>query len=146
MDLRTDVAELQLGPDGLWGLCEQLGVSQATALTVPARCELMPAGPQWTLGVRPRALDGGTELWRARLAPPAPGAPALNQLVIREVHLSDQPPWTVLPTQEQLHDRFRGGVLEATRFDLSPLGASVRMSGPVSTTTGSPTRLPTSPT
>ena len=132
LNLRTDAATLELGPDGLWGLCEQLGVSQATALTVPARCELMPAGAQWTLGVRPRVLDGGTELWRARLAPPAPGAPARNQLVIRAVHMARQPTWPVLPTQEQLRDRYRGGVLEATRFDLSPLGASVRMGGPVS--------------
>ena len=131
LDLRTDLAELPLGPDGLWGLCESAGVSPASSIAVPARCELMPAGPQWTLGVRPRSLDGGTELWRARLAPPTI-AGRNHQLVVREVHLSPEPAWTVLPTQEQLHDRYRGAVMETTRFDLSPIGASVRMRGPVS--------------
>ncbi len=124
-----EIAELPLGPDGVWGVCETLELSDATQLAVPARVDLAPIDARWMLDPKPHTLSSGTDLWRGRLRPRADGTTGAL-FVIRTVHESDFPQWTVLPTQEQLRQR-RGGIMAASRFDLSALGATARLKGPI---------------
>ena len=124
------VEELALGPDGLWGLCETLEVGNDVSLAVPARVGLTPLAAHWSLALRPTTVGAGTDLWRARLDRTRADGAIEGRFLIARVDESLEPQWEVLPTQDHLRQRL-GGIMTATRFDLSALGGSVRMRGPV---------------
>lgn len=129
--LPDGVNEVPIGPDGLLGVCDGLGVAPTYPLWVPGRAYLQPKDGQWSLGVRPVTLDGRTELWRAKLTGPVRNGRVAARFEIMAVSNNERPAWAMLPTPGSLVTTYRNGVMQASRFDLSPIGASVRMAGPI---------------
>ena len=122
--------DIDLGDEGLLGLCEQLMVVFDSAIAVPARARLAPLNAFWRTGSRPEVLNGRGSLWRARLAGPLDGGVIRARLQLADVQDADAPPWDVLPSSADLRERV-GGTLEASRLDFSPIGATARLRGPV---------------
>ena len=127
--LPDDVDELEMGDGGLLGVCERLEVSTSD-IAVPARATLFPLDAHWRMGNDPELLSGRGALWRAKLDGPVRDGALRARLKLIQVADADFPVWDVIPSVPELRQR-QGGVMEATRFDFSPIGASVRMHGPV---------------
>ena len=124
------VDELDIGDGGLLGLCERLDASAGSAIAVPARATLVPLVAHWRMGADPELLSGRGSLWRARLDAPVRDGGLRARLKLVQVADAASPLWDVIPSVVELGQR-QGGVMEAQRFDFSPIGASVRMHGPV---------------
>lgn len=122
--------EIELGGQSLLGLCEQLELEGRSAIAVPARATLMPLEATWRLSATAEVMAGRGSLWRAKLAGPVRDGAIRARLQLVDVADSAQPAWDVLPSVAELRQR-SGGVLEARRFDFSPIGVSARMRGPV---------------
>ncbi|MFI6151798.1 hypothetical protein ACIBCA_03770 [Kitasatospora sp. NPDC051170] len=106
------------------------------AIEFPARLLLTPDGmAQWTHRTDPFTVAGRTELWHttltaldsthAKLRAYAffPGRPARDAVVLSDKHLSD------LHSLTSAQDVDGTAPLDAERFTLTPLGASVRIQG-----------------
>jgi hypothetical protein len=128
--------ELELDDGGLLGLCEQLLISAEVPITVPARASMLPLDGRWQLGSKAELLGGSGSLWRAKLVGPVNGDEVVARFQLVDVADSAIPAWDVLPSSADLR-RFLGGVFEARRMDFSPIGASVRLRGPVDFGAGS---------
>jgi hypothetical protein len=122
--------ELELGEGGVLGLCEQLLVSAEVPFIIPARASMLPLDGHWQLSSKPELLGGRGSLWRAKLVGPVHGDEVVARFQLAEVADSEIPAWDVLPSSAGLR-QFVGGVFEARRMDLSPIGATVRLRGPV---------------
>ncbi|HYU83379.1 MAG TPA: hypothetical protein VEK80_01125, partial [Kribbellaceae bacterium] len=128
--LPDDIDELVIGDGGLLGLCERLDVSVGSTIAVPARATLAPLNAHWRMGGDPELLSGRGSLWRAKLDAPVREGTLRARLKLTDIADAEFPVWDVIPSVADLQQR-RGGVMEASRFDFSPIGASVRMHGPV---------------
>jgi hypothetical protein len=128
--LPTDVDEFDLGEEGVLGLCELVDPDFDSPIAVPARATLAPLSTQWHLGSRPEVAGGRGSLWRAKLYGPVVGGALRGRLKLVAVHDAPTPVWDVLPAAADLSLRV-DGVLEARRFDFSPIGVSARFRGPV---------------
>jgi hypothetical protein len=129
-ELPDGTDEVELGDEGLLGLCERLLLSPESVIRVPARAALAPLDGRWQLGASPEVVAGRGSLWRAKLAGPVRDGAIRARLQLIDVADADLPAWDVLPSSADLRRR-QGGVLEARRFDFSPIGVSARMRGPV---------------
>jgi hypothetical protein len=125
-----DVDEIELRDDGLLGLCERLLLSPKSVIAVPARASLAPLDGRWQLSASPEVVAGRGSLWRAKLVGPVRDGAIRARLQLFDVADADLPAWDVLPSSAELRQR-QGGVLEARRFDFSPIGVSARLRGPV---------------
>ena len=128
--LPDDIDALVIGDGGLLGLCERLEVSTDSTIAVPARASLAPLNAHWRMSSDPELLSGRGSLWRAKLDAPVREGVLRARLKLTDIADAEFPVWDVIPSVADLRQR-RGGVMEATRFDFSPIGASVRMHGPV---------------
>jgi hypothetical protein len=122
--------DIDLGDEGLLGLCERLMAVFDSTVAVPARARLAPLNASWHMGSQPEVLNGRGSLWRAKLAGPVVGGVIRARLQLADVQDADEPPWDVLPSSADLRERV-GGTLEASRLDFSPIGATARLRGPV---------------
>ena len=126
--LADEIDSVEVGDGGLLALCERLRATSVIAL--PAGAELFPLDGRWRWGSEPELLNGRGALWRAKLDGPRPnGAPRARFQLSRAAEPAHAE-WDFLPSMAQLRER-QSGVMEAKRFDFSPIGASVRMQGPV---------------
>jgi hypothetical protein len=128
-ELPDGTDEIALGDEGLLGLCERLLLSPRSVIAVPARASLSPLDGSWGLSASPEVVAGRGSLWRAKLVGPVRAGAIRTRLQLVDVADADLPRWDVLPSSADLR-RLQGGVLEARRFDFSPLGVSARMRGP----------------